>query len=59
VFVARLVAPSSKAPASGVLALATCHSRFVRRRFPTAAHAWSAWNHESAVLGRTPGIDAA
>src|SRR5688572_1903521 len=47
-------------PVSGVLAAAYCrYSSFVRRRFPDAAHACAAWNHEAHVLGETPATDTA
>src|SRR5262245_56678320 len=57
--VAQLRKPSSTAPRSGVPAAARCHSSFVRRRLPDAAHACTAWNHDVQALGFVPVTDTA
>src|SRR6185295_16531909 len=52
------VSPSS-VPGSGVPAAARCHSWFVSKRFPERAHACSAWNQVTQLVGSTPATETA
>src|SRR5262245_32052630 len=47
------------APAFGVPAAASCHSRFVSSRFPDSRHACAAWNQSIQALGCTPAMETA
>src|SRR4029077_18901973 len=50
------VSPSS-VPGSGVPAAARCHSWLVSKRFPESAHACSAWNQVTQLVGFTPATE--